>query len=125
MTIIIIQGGGGTIKVKGMGFTANKVVFAQLLKQDGSKYDALGPVQTSTTAGGNIDIEFPGAIITQTFYRVDFYVDDNPSNSHCDSTDHVYRVDSDALGTSHAGGELDYTVNGTDPTNSAACVTFQ
>src|SRR5262249_34587848 len=118
--------GGGTLKITGTGYTADKVVFAQLQKmKSGGGFDKLGPVQSSTTAGGKLNIQFPGAIIAQTFYRFDFYVDDNPSNSHCDSTDHVYRQDSGALGPTMTGGELDYMIDGSGTTNPAACATFQ
>jgi hypothetical protein len=118
--------GGGTLKVTGTGFTANKVFFAQILKKDGSNYKKLGnPLNGPVSSSGAIDIEFPGGIVTQTFYRVDFYIDDNPTNGKCDTTDKVFRVDSGALAPNQTPAELDYTVNGTDTPNTAACASFQ
>ncbi len=117
--------GGGTLKVTGTGFPANKIFFAQLFKKDGTDFKKLGGVTNGVTTNGSIDIEFPGGIITQTFYRVDFYVDSNPTNSMCDPSDPAFRVDSGALGPSQAGGELDLTVMGTDPSQAVAvCPTF-
>jgi hypothetical protein len=119
--------GGGTLKITGSMLPASamgKVFFAQLLKLGGTTPVKLGNPISGTVTGTNIDIEFPGGIITNVLYRVDFYVDDNPNNTKCDTTDDVYRVEPGALGSSNAGGELDGMVKDTDK-NPAACATFQ
>jgi hypothetical protein len=118
--------GSGTLKLTGSTLpagAAGKVFFAQLLKLGGTTPLKLGNPVSGTVMGSNIDIEFPGGIITDVLYRVDLYVDDNPTNTKCDSTDDVYRVAPGALGGSNVGGELDATVTEADR-NPAACGTF-
>lgn len=113
--------GAGSLSVKGTGYGDSQVWQAVLFKKKNEDYIRLGK-KTRATAAAAVDIQFPGALVTGVFYRLDFYVDVN-GDGMCSAADKVFRIDSIALATGTKTVTLTQDATGTNAI--AACDSFK